>query len=101
MYTSEVVKRAHHRSVEETKSLLSQFRLISRHSRMMYFNNSIKPENPKVQTVLLINLISATVAAFIVVILVDKVTAALLVVDLVEPTMVEIVVVVAVVIIMV
>ena len=35
MYTSEVVKRAHHRGVEETKSLLSQFRLISRHRRMV------------------------------------------------------------------
>ena len=35
MYSSEVVKRAHRRGVEETKSLLPQFRLISRRSRMM------------------------------------------------------------------
>ena len=28
--------RAHHRGVEETKSLLSQFRLIPRHSQMIY-----------------------------------------------------------------
>ena len=32
MYTSEVVKRAHHRGVEETKSLHSQFRHISTQS---------------------------------------------------------------------
>ena len=48
MYTLEVVKRAHHRGVEEIKSLLSQFRLIPRHSRVICFNSSIKPENPKV-----------------------------------------------------
>ena len=40
MYKSEVVKRAHHRDVEETKSLLSKFRLTSRHSRMILYSTA-------------------------------------------------------------